>query len=106
VIYLSLAFLLPAFWFGAWWMAIPIAFVLGFWLQGKDAAKFALGCGAAWAALAFVRDGDSAGAVSYRMTGMFSLPSSGIFLVILLLGFVTGFLWFKAGGSLRVLSKK
>jgi hypothetical protein len=94
VIYLSLAFLLPAFWFGAWWMAIPIAFVLGFWLQGKDAAKFALGCG------------DSAGAVSYRMTGMFSLPSSGIFLVILLLGFVTGFLWFKAGGSLRVLSKK
>lgn len=105
--YFGLALLLPALWFGSWLLLAPLAFGAGYLTKGKDAWKFALASGLAWAALAFVRDGQTGAIISERMSGMFSLPSSSLlFLIIAVLGFVTAFLWFKAGGSTRVLLKR
>ncbi len=102
MIYFSLAVLLPMLWYGYWWLIIPVAFVTGYLTRLRGARAFAIGSGLAWATLAFFRDGELAGRVSKRMAGMFSMPSSGfLFLLIAVLGFVTAWLWFKAGRAVR-----
>lgn len=107
MIYFGLALILPALWFGSWLLLAPVGFFAGYISRGSGAWKFALAGGLAWSTLAFVRDGKSGAIISQRLAGMLSLPASGwLFLVIAALGFVTAFLWFKAGASSRVLLKK
>jgi hypothetical protein len=102
VIYIGLTLVLPAFWFGFWWLLIPIAFAMGYTVK-ISGHGFALGSGIAWAALAFIRDGqNSHGAIAGRMAGMFSLPGAPAFYCLLIfLGYLTAILWFKAGGQAR-----
>lgn len=108
MIYLGLGLLLPAFWLGFWWLIFPLAFALGFAMgDRRSPSGFALGAGLVWSALAFLRDGETAGVISARMAGMFSLPGSmGFFFVILLIGFVTAWLWYAAGAQVKVLLKR
>lgn len=107
MIYFGLALLLPALWFGSWLLLAPLGFFAGYISRGEGAWKFGLASGLSWSALAFVRDGESGAIISQRLAGMLSLPGSGLlFLVIAILGFVTAYLWFKAGAGSRVLLKK
>ena len=58
-------------------------------------------------AIAFVHDGRSHGLITARMSGLFSLPSSLLFLVVIaVLSAVTGTLGYLSGRSLREACRK
>ena len=102
MIYLSLLILLPALWFGWWWLLPLIAFLSGLSLREQKPWHFAAGAGLAWSALAFIRDGELAGIVSERMSGAFFMPWGPLFFVIVfLVAFITAWLWFRVGRALR-----
>ncbi len=103
--YLALGLLLPAFWFGFWWLIFPIALAVGYAMgEKRSGIAFALGAGLVWASLAFVRDGETAGVISRRLAGMFSLPGSvAFFVLVFVIGFLSAWFWFAAGRQIQVL---
>lgn len=104
MIYLGMVLVFPAMWYGFWWLLVPIGLVLG-WFSKSGGKSFGLGAGLVWAGAAYLRDGMNAhDAIAPRMAGMFSLPNAFCFyLVLILIGYVTGWLWFRAGREVRVL---
>ena len=100
MMYISLGLMLPAFWFGAWWLIAPIVFAVGWLTVPRGGVSFAFGVGLAWSALAFVRAGEHGSIIFRRMSAMLSLPYPWMLFVLLTgLGFLTAWLWFKAGAA-------
>jgi len=101
MLYLCLALFLLSGWFLPWWALGLLSLALGFVIDAQAWKVFLAGF-VAWLALAFVLDGRSHGLISQRMSGLFSLPSPYLFLVVTaLVGGVTAALCFKAGSSLK-----
>lgn len=115
MIFAMLVAFLPVLWFLPWWAVIPVAAAFGWWSgphRGR-ALQCGLAAGLAWEALAFIKDGHNHGIVSQRISSMFNLPSQFlIFQVVLLVGFITAFLFFQAGAVMsgvyraRTISRK
>ena len=122
MIYFSLAVFLFCGWYLPWWCLALTAFLLGLVVRdgsavrgdsadrgdfaGNDnlAGKVSLSGAISWASLAYLRDGQSHGLISQRLSGLFSLPSAVfIFGVMAILSGVTVLLCFKSGNSIRSL---
>lgn len=104
MIFASLAFTVASLWWVGWWTLIPLSLIAGYFLDQYPSRQWqqALASGVAWAALAFVRDGQSFGLISRRMSGAFNLPRPElIFGLVFVLGALTAWLWFRAGRFLR-----
>ena len=108
MMFFGMAILLPTIWFLPWWVPALIAYGLG-WIMGprtSNAWQIALAGGFVAAALSFIKDGRHAGIISQRMSGLFSLPHpSLVFVLVLILSFVTLFLCFQSGAALSSLYK-
>ncbi|MGZ3722487.1 MAG: hypothetical protein ACXVA9_06135 [Bdellovibrionales bacterium] len=101
MIYFSVVVFSFCGWFLPWYGLGAAAFILGIAFPDKP-AQVSLGAALAWAAGAYLLDGQSHGIISQRMSGLFGLPSSFlIFLVMAFLAAVTAFLCFNAGAAIR-----
>ena len=97
MIFAGLVAFVPALWFLPWWSVIFIAAGFGY-VTRKGGFSLATACGITWAALAFIKDGRSAGLISARVSGMFQLPYPAlIFVLVFTVGFVTALLCFYVG---------
>lgn len=104
MIFASLALLIPAIWIFPWWALPVFSAFAGFFVEGKTsrAVQFSICAGVVACAFAFIKDGQNGGVISRRVSAMFALPGAGFaYLVLFFLCFVTAFLWFRAGRSLR-----
>ena len=104
MIYLCVAIAFPFLWFFPWWSLILLAAFAGWFGRSGilRALYLGVGCGLAWAGLAFIKDHAHDGIVSRRMAGMFNLPHPMlIFAVLFAIGFISVFLTFMAAASWR-----
>lgn len=105
MIFFALLIFLPLIWFAPWWALGLGSFVLGYtrvhtW---KEQWTISLVAGMVWAALAFIRDGQSYGLISKRLSGLLGLPvSGGVFLIVLALGLLFSLLWLRSGALVKV----
>lgn len=92
-----------------WYFGPVVACVLGMTLPGRvsEHASLAVSAGVAQAALAFWADGRLLGVVSRRLGGLLQLPSPMLmFAVMFGLGFISAFLWLRAGVWIRLMFQK
>ncbi len=104
MIFFGMALMLPVVWFLPWWCFVLFSVLAGALSGGVPRAtwSFAFGAALIWPALAFIKDGRSAGVISQKLSALLSLPSPGlIFVVVFILAFVTAFLSFQTGATLR-----
>src|SRR5438045_391791 len=88
-----------------WYAVSVMAFLFGLCFTPTKVSRqvgLCFAAGVAHVACAFYFDGRNYGLISQRMSGLFSLPSSGLlFVVLFVMSFLSAFLWMRGGAFLR-----
>ncbi|MFP4092554.1 MAG: hypothetical protein ACLFUB_02220 [Cyclobacteriaceae bacterium] len=88
-----------------WWSVVLVAFLVGFWLPNKGITAFLagfLGVGLLWMIYAWLIDLESSSILSERLSGIFSM-NSGVMMIIItgLVGGLTGAFAALSGSQFR-----